>query len=134
LFCGSKFAHWRKLTWRIIKDIDYELWLIIVKGEFVLIVQYRDKIVRKRRSYFFHEQIEKVAKTTKHFIQWLHSNAFDRVFACDTAKEIQHTFETTYEGSSQVRESKLGSMSISVSFFRCHMDNPSRISICTLLK
>ena len=37
----------------------------------------------------------------------LDSNEFDRISSCNLAKEIWDKLEATYEGSSQVEESKM---------------------------
>ena len=67
------------------------------KGDFVPAVKEGDKIVPKPISQFTHEETKKGG---------LDSNEFNRVHACDIAKEVCDTLETRYEGPSQVREPK----------------------------
>ena len=64
----------------------------------------------KSRLIFTPKETNRVAKNyialdTLH--SSLDSNEFNHVFARDTAKEIWDTLETTYEGTSQVCESKI---------------------------
>ena len=53
LLCGSNFPHWKMFIQVFIEDINYDLWVIISKGDFVPIVKEGDKVVRKLRSNFF---------------------------------------------------------------------------------
>ena len=45
-----------------IKDLDYKLWEIISKGDFVPIIKEGVRIVSKSRSDFFKEETKKLAK------------------------------------------------------------------------
>ena len=86
-----------------IKDHDYEVQEIISQGNFVPTVKEGDKIVPKPMSEFTHEKTEKVAKNQRAILFYdLDSNEFNRVSACDIAKDVWDTLETPYEGISQV--------------------------------
>ena len=92
-----------------IKNQDHKLWEIISKGNFVPSIEEGDKTVQKPISTFTHEKTEKVVKNYKALnilFRDLNSNKFNHMFACDTTKEVWETLQTTYEGTSQVQESK----------------------------
>ena len=59
---GYYFAHWKKLLQIFIKDLDYELWEIIINRDLVPTVNKGDKIILKSRLDFSTEEIEKVTK------------------------------------------------------------------------
>jgi len=109
VFHGSNFAHWRKLMEILVNDLDHELWEIIINGDFAQMVKEGDKIM-KLRSVFTEEETEKVGKyyrVLNILFCGLNYSEFNCVSTCDTTKEVWDILNTIYEGTTQVRESKI---------------------------
>ena len=127
LFCGSHSARWKKRKQIFIMDHDYELREIISKGNFVPTMKEGDEIVLKLILTFTQEETEKVVTNCRAlnilFCE-LYSNEFDHVSTCDATKEVLDTLETTFEGTTQVLESKI---SLYVYHYElCKTQNPLR--------
>jgi len=74
------------------------------------IVKEEDQIISKLGSYFSHEETKKMAKNCiglNILFCGLDSNEFNPMFGCGIAKDIWNILKTTYEGTGQVRESKI---------------------------
>ena len=83
---------------------------IISKGDFIPTIKEGDKIVTKPISASTHEETKKVAKNYRALnilFCGLDSNKVNHMSSYEITKEVQDTLETTHEGISQVRESKI---------------------------
>ncbi|XP_021743604.1 uncharacterized protein LOC110709690 [Chenopodium quinoa] len=111
LFCGNNFAHWRSLMQMFVIDQDLELWEIIKKGPKVpMKTTESGAAVPKDDDEFNQTDLENVAKNYRAMnllYCGLDANEFNRVSTCKSAKEIWDKLVVTYEGTSQVKETKI---------------------------
>ena len=111
LFAGNNFAHWKCLMKMFVIDQDMELWDIIIKGPKIPMKTKEDgESVPKSEDEFTQTDLEQVSKNYKAMnliYCGLDANEFNRITSCKTAKEIWHKLEVTYEGTSQVKETKI---------------------------
>ncbi|XP_021722475.1 uncharacterized protein LOC110689966 [Chenopodium quinoa] len=111
LFCGNKFAHWRSLMQMFVIHQDLELWEIIKKGPKVPMKKMESgATVPKDDDEFNQTDLENVAKNycaMNLLYCGLDANKFNRVSTCKSAKEIWDKLVVTYEGTSQVKETKI---------------------------
>ena len=83
---------------------------INMNEDFVPTVKKGEKITAKLRSDFSKDETEKVVKKFRALnilFCGLDSNESNSVSACDRTKEVLDILETTHEGISEVRESKI---------------------------
>ena len=110
LFCGNNFAHWRSLMQMFIIDQDIELWDIIKKGPKTPLKTVDGVLVPKTESEYTQADLENISKNYRSMNLLycaLDQNEFNRISSCKTAKEIWDKLEITYEGTSQVKETKI---------------------------
>ncbi|XP_021741936.1 uncharacterized protein LOC110708138 [Chenopodium quinoa] len=111
LFCGNNFPHWRSLMQMFVIDQDLEIWEIIQKGPKVPTKITESGItIPKEDSEYTQIDLEKVSKNYRAMNLLycaLDANEFNRVSACKSAKEIWDKLVVTYEGTSQVKETKI---------------------------
>ena len=110
LFCGNNFAHWRSLMQMFIIDQDIELWDIIKKGPKTPLKTVDGALVPKTESEYTQADLENISKNYRSMNLLycaLDQNEFNRISSCKTAKEIWDKLEITYEGTSQVKETKI---------------------------
>jgi len=93
-----------------IQALDYEAWKIIRDGPYIL-----TKIVNETKVSKFEEErderdsrlIQLNAKVINMLYCDLYANEFNRISACEYAKEMWDKLEMTYEGTNQVKESNI---------------------------
>jgi len=88
-----------------------ELWEIVNNGPYVVPKVKNDKgeEVDQSKDKYTSTDWDKVTKNSraKHLIYYgLDANKYNRISACDTAKQIWNKLIVTYKGTSQVRETK----------------------------
>ena len=93
---------------------DCELWDVICEGPYVPTVEVKDGDVTKvnlktRRQYndFDKREIEKNHKARKLLMCGIKANVYDLISSCESTKEIRDLLKTTYEGTEEIRKSKL---------------------------
>ena len=109
LFKGTNFSYWKNLMQMFIKTEDYELWNIITKGPYVPMI-IDGKTVKKTEEQYTQEDFAKLSKNYKamHILYCgLDANEYNRICVCELAKEIWDKLVVTYEGISQIRETKI---------------------------
>ena len=95
-----------------IESTNMELWEIVNNGPYAIPKIKNDKgeDIDKPKDQYTSADWEKLTKNSKakHIIYCgLDANEYNRISACDTAKEIWSKLIVTYEGTSQVRETKM---------------------------
>ena len=109
LFNGTNYNYW-KARMKIYMQTDYSLWRIVQKGIDHPTKKVDNEIVFKDEKDWTASEVANVelnAKAMNMLYCALDSNEFNRVSACETAKEIWDKLEVTHEGTSQVKESKI---------------------------
>jgi len=110
LFRGTNFSYWKNLMQMFIKTEDYELWNIVTKGPYISQTTVDGKTVTKTEDQYTHEDFAKLSKNYKAMnilYCGLDANEYNRICACESAKMIWDKLVVTYEGTSQVRETKI---------------------------
>lgn len=93
-----------------IKTEDYELWNIVTKGPYVPQITIDGKTVAKSEEQYTQEDFARLSKNcTAMYILYcgLDANESNRIYACESAKEIWDKLVVTYEETTQVRERKI---------------------------
>lgn len=109
LFNGTNYNYW-KARMRIFIQTDYRLWKVILEGPQLPTKTVDGKTIPKKEeewSTLDISNMEQNAKAMNILYCALDSNEFNRVSACETAKEIWDKLEVTHEGTNQVKESKI---------------------------
>ncbi|XP_059658575.1 uncharacterized protein LOC132304892 [Cornus florida] len=101
--------------------MDYQIWLVIVNGPFVPMKGFGAERVRKTEAEWNTEDYKLISLNAKAKINLncaISPNEYNRVSTCTTAKEIWDKLQITYEGTSQVKESKIDILMHQYELFR----------------
>ena len=107
------------------KTKDYELWNIITKGPYVPMTTIDGTTVKKTEEQYTQEDFTRLLKNYKamHILYCgLDANEYNRICACESAKEICDKLVVTYEGTSQVRETKINMFVHQYELFKMQAD------------
>nr|XP_033513623.1 uncharacterized protein LOC117278294 [Nicotiana tomentosiformis] len=101
---------------------DFELWDVICDGPFVPTkkVGYPTVIVPMTRKEFNdadRKAIEKNFLAKKILVCGLGPDEYNRISACQSAKEIWEALQTAHEGTTQVKQSKIGMLTTEYELF-----------------
>ena len=111
LFLGNNFVHWRSLMKMFIIDQDLELWNIIESGPKIPEIDGpNDTKVAKKESEYNQADLETISKNYRAInllYCGLSTDEFNRISSCRSAKEIWDKLVVTYEGTSQVKDTKI---------------------------
>ena len=93
---------------------DSQLWDIVLDGPHVPTKEVKDgeitKVVPKTRQEYTEEdrkKVEKNYKAKKLLVCGIGAEEYNRISACESAKEIWDCLKTAHEGTEQVKESKV---------------------------
>ncbi|XP_049349519.1 uncharacterized protein LOC125814108 [Solanum verrucosum] len=93
---------------------DTELWDIILDGPYIPTKEVKDgelttTVVKTRKEYneMDRKKIEKNYKAKKILVCGIGSDEYNRISACESAKEIWDCLQTAHEGTQRVKESKV---------------------------
>ncbi|XP_031264437.1 uncharacterized protein LOC116122767 [Pistacia vera] len=108
LFSGTNYTQWRIRMRLHIRSIDDNLWNIVEQGNFV--PMNNSTGLAKEEEHYTAEDENKLSlndKALNILFCPLDSIEFIRVLACETAKDAWEILQTSHEGTSQVKESKI---------------------------
>ena len=115
-FDGIDYPYWKNRMQVFLRAQNYELWKIVSKGPYVL-PEDEDTWTK-----------DQIAKGT---LNWsalnmmqcaVHPKEFSRVSTCSTAKEMWDKLELIYEGTSEVRETKVSMLVSEYEMFKMKTD------------
>ena len=115
-FDGTDYPYWKNRMQVFLRAQNYELWKIVSKGPYVL-PEDEDTWTK-----------DQIAKGT---LNWsalnmmqcaVHPKEFSRVSTCSTAKEMWDKLELIYEGTSEVRETKVSMLVSEYEMFKMKTD------------
>ncbi|GAV79818.1 UBN2 domain-containing protein, partial [Cephalotus follicularis] len=110
-----------------LQSLDYQLWHIVVNGP-RMPTRTIERVVSLKPENEFNDNDFKMLQLNskaKHVLFCASCpNEFNRISSCDTAKEMWDLLEVTYEGTNQVKESKIGMLVHEYELFLMH-DNES---------
>ncbi|XP_049350219.1 uncharacterized protein LOC125814820 [Solanum verrucosum] len=113
-FNGQYYGWWNNRMHDYINADDSELWDIILNGPYIPTKEMKDEeltttVVKTRKDYneADRKKIEKNYKAKKILVCGIGADEYNRISACETAKEIWDCLQTAHEGTQRVKESKV---------------------------
>jgi len=110
-FNGNNYAWWKNRIRNVIMGIDYECWLVVKNGPNVILKKDAEgNQVPKKDSELDtadYKLLEKNAKAMSILQQAIGETETNRISGCSSAKEIWDTLELAFEGTSEVKRSKI---------------------------
>jgi hypothetical protein len=110
LFIGSDYGYWKNRMIMYIKGQDYHVWKIIANGPHIPTKTVEGATLAKLESEWNEADVRLIelnCKAMSTLYCALDPIEYNRVSGCDSAKEIWDKLEVTYEGTNQVKESKM---------------------------
>jgi hypothetical protein len=110
LFIGSNYGYWKNRMIMYIKGQDYHVWRIIANGPHIPTKTVEGATLAKLESEWNEADVRLIelnCKAMSILYCALDPIEYNRVSGCDSAKEIWDKLEVTYEGTNQVKESKM---------------------------
>ncbi|XP_069151990.1 intracellular protein transport protein USO1-like [Solanum lycopersicum] len=113
-FNGHFYSWWKVRMYDYLMAEDSELWDVVLDGPFVPTMKEKDGektiLVPKPRQKYDEanrKKIEKGFKAKTLLVCGIGPDEYNRVSACESAKEIWDCLKTAHEGTEQVKESKI---------------------------
>ncbi|KAH9698224.1 hypothetical protein KPL71_023940 [Citrus sinensis] len=110
-FDGNDYPYWKTKMRIYLQALDYEIWEIVCDGPFMPLTKNEvgEDIPKPSRKW---NELEKRkatlnSKAMNALFCALDKKEFHRVSSCESANEIWHKLEVVYEGTNQVKESKI---------------------------
>jgi hypothetical protein len=110
LFIGSDYGYWKNRMIMYIKGQDYHVWRIIANGPHIPTKTVEGATLAKLENEWNEADVRLIelnCKAMSTLYCALDPIEYNRVSGCDSAKEIWDKLEVTYEGTNQVKESKM---------------------------
>ncbi|GJU82341.1 hypothetical protein Tco_1284706 [Tanacetum coccineum] len=112
LFESDSFIYWKNRFETYVKSKDLDLWHVITNGDFQPIVQNPetklDEVIPfEKQSDDLKRRLAKNNKAKMVIYNALPRKEYERIFMCNTAKEIWKTLLITHQGNSQVKDNKI---------------------------
>ncbi|GKE58926.1 hypothetical protein Tco_1498111, partial [Tanacetum coccineum] len=113
LFESDSFIYWKNRFETYVKSKDLDLWHVITNGDFQPIIQIRQPKLDEVDPFENHDCMilkRRLAKNNKAkmvIYNALPRKEYERIFMCNTAKEIWKTLLITHQGNSQVKDNKI---------------------------
>ncbi|KAH9769176.1 hypothetical protein KPL71_011898 [Citrus sinensis] len=110
-FDGNDYPYWKTRMRIYLQALDYEIWEIVCDGPFMPLTKNEvgEDIPKPSREW---NELEKRkatlnSKAMNALFCALDKKEFHRVSSCESANEIWHKLKVIYEGTNQVKESKI---------------------------
>ncbi|GJX55560.1 retrovirus-related pol polyprotein from transposon TNT 1-94 [Tanacetum coccineum] len=112
LFESDSFIYWKNRFETYVKSKDLDLWHIITNGDFQPIEQNPktklDEVIPfEKQSDDLKKKLAKNNEAKMVIYNVLPRKKYERIFMCNTAKEIWKTLLITHQGNSQVKDNKI---------------------------
>ncbi|XP_070007345.1 uncharacterized protein [Nicotiana sylvestris] len=126
-FNGQYYGWWKTRMHDFMMAEESKLWDIICDGPHVSmkkLEETRPLVPKGRREYndIDRKVVEKNYHAKKILMCGIGPNEYNRVSACDTAKEIWEALQTTHEGTTQVKQSKIDMLTTEYELFKMKDD------------
>ncbi|KAH9658404.1 hypothetical protein KPL70_023484 [Citrus sinensis] len=110
-FDGNDYPYWKTRMRIYLQALDYEIWEIVNDGHFMPLTKNEvgEDIPKPSRDWneFEKRKASLNSKAMNALFCALDKKEFHRVSSCESANEIWHKLEVVYEGTNQVKESKI---------------------------
>ncbi|GKB64050.1 zf-CCHC domain-containing protein, partial [Tanacetum coccineum] len=112
LFESDSFIYWKNRFETYVKSKDLDLWHVITNGDFQPIVQNPetklDEVIPfEKQTNDLKKRLAKNNEAKMVIYNALPIKEYERIFMCNTAKEIWKTLLITHQGNSQVKDNKI---------------------------
>ncbi|GJT81569.1 hypothetical protein Tco_1055911 [Tanacetum coccineum] len=112
LFESDSFIYWKNRFETYVKSKDLDLWHVITNGDFQPIEQNPktklDEVIPfEKQSDDLKKRLTKNNEAKMEIYNVLPRKEYERIFMCNTAKEIWKTLLITDQGNSQVKDNKI---------------------------
>ncbi|KAH9745941.1 hypothetical protein KPL70_004261 [Citrus sinensis] len=110
-FYGNDYAYWKTRMRIYLQALDYEIWEVVCDGPFM--PTFKDEVgddIPKPSSQWSELEKRKMSLNSKAMNALfcaLDKKEFHRVSSCESAQEIWNKLEVVYEGTNQVKKSKI---------------------------
>ncbi|KAH9648505.1 hypothetical protein KPL70_025607 [Citrus sinensis] len=110
-FNGNDYLYWKTRMRIYLQALDYEIWEIVNDGPFMPLTKNEvgEDIPKPSRDWneFEKRKASLNSKAMNVLFCALDKKEFHRLSSCESANEIWHKLEVVYEGTNQVKESKI---------------------------
>ncbi|KAH9783348.1 Integrase catalytic domain-containing protein [Citrus sinensis] len=110
-FDGNDYPYWKTRMRIYLQALDYEIWEIVNDGPFMPLTKNEvgEDIPKPSRDWneFEKRKASLNSKAMNALFCALDKKEFHRVSSCESANKIWHKLEVVYEGTNQVKESKI---------------------------
>ncbi|XP_075088494.1 uncharacterized protein LOC142170477 [Nicotiana tabacum] len=111
-FNGQYYGWWKTRMHDFVMAEDSELWDVICDGPFVpmkIICETTVTVPKTRKEYndVDRKAIEKNFRAKKILACGIGPDEYNHILACQSAKEIWEALQTAYEGTTQVKQTKI---------------------------
>ncbi|GJV60873.1 hypothetical protein Tco_1466973 [Tanacetum coccineum] len=112
LFESDSFIYWKNRFETYVKSKDLDLWHVITNGDFQPIVQNPetklDEVIPfEKQTDDLKKRLAKNNEAKMVIYNALPRKEYERIFMCNTEKEIWKTLLITHQGNSQVKDNKI---------------------------
>ncbi|GKB81713.1 retrovirus-related pol polyprotein from transposon TNT 1-94 [Tanacetum coccineum] len=112
LFESDSFIYWKNIFEACVKSKDLDLWHVITNGDFQPIIQNPetklDEVVPfDKQTDDLKRRLAKNNEAKIVIYNALPRKEYERIFMCNTAKDIWKTLLTTHQGNNQVKDNKI---------------------------
>ncbi|XP_033510259.1 uncharacterized protein [Nicotiana tomentosiformis] len=126
-FNGQYYGWWKTRMHDFIMAEDSELWDVICDGPYVLTKKEEEPTImvpknRKEYNDAGRKVVEKNFRAKNILVCGIGPDEYNRISACQFAKEIWEALQTTHEGTTQVKQSKINMLTTKYELFRMKDD------------
>ncbi|KAL4285159.1 hypothetical protein GQ457_16G020120 [Hibiscus cannabinus] len=124
-FNGDNYPYWKNRMMLFIKSNDYQVWDVVEDGPFIPMKRDGDKLVPKVKMEMTDDDRRRMQVNDKalHMLFCaLGPDMYSKMSSYTSAKEVWDTLETTYEGTNDVKETKIGLLNLSYENFKMEPD------------
>ncbi|XP_070022088.1 uncharacterized protein [Nicotiana sylvestris] len=126
-FNGQYHGWWKTRIHDFIMVEDSELWDVICDGPYVPTKKVRDPPVmmpktKKEYNDADRKAVEKNFRAKKILVSGVGPDEYNKISACQSAKKIWEALQTTHEGTTQVKQSKIDILTTEYELFRMKDD------------
>ncbi|GAV76190.1 zf-CCHC domain-containing protein/DUF4219 domain-containing protein/UBN2 domain-containing protein, partial [Cephalotus follicularis] len=124
-FDGNNYSFWKTRMTIFLQSLDYQLWHIVVNGPRMPTRTIEGVVSPKPKNEYNDNDFRmlQLNSKAKHVLFCaVGPNVFNRISSCESAKEMWDLLEVTYEGTNQVKESKISMLVHEYELFMMHND------------
>ncbi|KAL4367156.1 hypothetical protein GQ457_05G007260 [Hibiscus cannabinus] len=124
-FNGANYRYWKNRMMLFIQSTDYTIWDVVLDGPFTPMKREGDTLMPKQRHGWNDEERRRVqmnAKAMHILFCALGPDEYAKMSSCSSSKEIWDKLEVTHEGTSEVKETKIGLLNLSYENFKMEPD------------